>query len=254
MAEYIVMPKLGFDMREAELVSWLKEEGDPVEKGEIVAEIESDKATLELEAQASGTLLKKLEDVGASFPSAPTSPSSARKAKISAAWLAMTGAAPPAEAAEPKKLPLSGRRRPGCRSRSCPGRSEAQAEQAEEAAPSAPRSATSSPAACARLRWPGAWPKSTSVDLARIEGSGPGGRIRKADVEAFLEAGPPAGSSPSPRRLPPRNQPRLPGPDTEVKTSRMRQAIARRMVESKTTVPHFYVTSAVDMDAGARFA
>ena len=65
MAEYIVMPKLGFDMREAELVSWLKEEGDPVAKGDVVAEIESDKATLELEAQASGTLLKKLEDVGA---------------------------------------------------------------------------------------------------------------------------------------------------------------------------------------------
>ena len=68
MAEYIVMPKLGFDMREAELVTWLKEIGDPVEKGEIVAEIESDKATLELESQAAGTLLKKLEDENAIVP------------------------------------------------------------------------------------------------------------------------------------------------------------------------------------------
>ena len=57
MAEYIVMPKLGFDMREGVLVSWLKDIGDVVEKGDVVAEIESDKATLELESQVSGTLL-----------------------------------------------------------------------------------------------------------------------------------------------------------------------------------------------------
>ena len=64
MAEFIVMPKLGFDMREAVLNSWLKKVGDPVTKGEIIAEIESDKATLELEAQATGTLLHLLAESG----------------------------------------------------------------------------------------------------------------------------------------------------------------------------------------------
>ena len=64
MAEFIVMPKLGFDMREAVLNSWLKKVGDPITKGEIVAEIESDKATLELESQATGTLLHLLAEAG----------------------------------------------------------------------------------------------------------------------------------------------------------------------------------------------
>ena len=94
------------------------------------------------------------------------------------------------------------------------------------------------------------------VDLRQVGGSGPGGRIRKTDVEAFLEAGPPA----APETVPAAASEAAAAPqqatratagaeDTEVKTSRMRQAIARRMVESKTTVPHFYVTTAVDMDA-----
>jgi len=60
MAEFIVMPKLGFDMREAVLVGWLKNMGDQVNKGDVVAEIESDKATLELESQVAGILLKQL--------------------------------------------------------------------------------------------------------------------------------------------------------------------------------------------------
>lgn len=68
MAEFIVMPKLGFDMREAVLVSWLKGIGEQVTKGEVVAEIESDKATLELEALVSGTMLKQLEKEGSVVP------------------------------------------------------------------------------------------------------------------------------------------------------------------------------------------
>jgi pyruvate dehydrogenase E2 component (dihydrolipoamide acetyltransferase) len=68
MAEYIVMPKLGFDMREGVLNNWLKEVGDSVSKGDIVAEIESDKATLELEAQTSGTLLHLLHNPGDVVP------------------------------------------------------------------------------------------------------------------------------------------------------------------------------------------
>ena len=68
MAEYLVMPKLGFDMREGVLVVWLKQVGDLVEKGDIVAEIESDKATLELEAFESGVLLAHLQTEGTVVP------------------------------------------------------------------------------------------------------------------------------------------------------------------------------------------
>ena len=68
MAEFIVMPKLGFDMREGVLVGWLKKVGDEVNKGDVVAEIESDKATLELESHVAGVLLRLLEDEGAVVP------------------------------------------------------------------------------------------------------------------------------------------------------------------------------------------
>ncbi|MFW5943001.1 MAG: dihydrolipoamide acetyltransferase family protein, partial [Chloroflexota bacterium] len=87
------------------------------------------------------------------------------------------------------------------------------------------------------------------VDLKQVSGSGPGGRVRKADVEAYIERGPEREEearravSVEPTAVPT-------GPDTrEVETTRLRQAIGRRMVESKTTVPHFYVTSTIDMDA-----
>ena len=68
MADFIVMPKLGFDMREGVLNQWLKNIGDPVSRGEVVAEIESDKATLDLEAQTDGVLLHLLEKDGALVP------------------------------------------------------------------------------------------------------------------------------------------------------------------------------------------
>ena len=68
MAEYIVMPKLGFDMREGVLNNWLKQVGDTVNRGDVVAEIESDKATLELEAQVAGVLLQTLHGPGDVVP------------------------------------------------------------------------------------------------------------------------------------------------------------------------------------------
>ena len=68
MADYIVMPKLGFDMREGVLNTWLKQVGDTVNKGDVVAEIESDKATLELESQVTGTLLHLMQNPGDVVP------------------------------------------------------------------------------------------------------------------------------------------------------------------------------------------
>jgi pyruvate dehydrogenase E2 component (dihydrolipoamide acetyltransferase) len=248
MAEYIVMPKLGFDMREAELVSWLKEEGEAVEKGEIVAEIESDKATLELEAQASGILLKKLEEAGAVVPVGGNIAIVGSEGEDISGMVGDAGAAPPAEAAEPEEAPAAAEDAAPAAEAAAPAE---EAEQAEEAAPSAavsdefPGGVRATPVARRVAEEHG-------VDLARVDGTGPGGRIRKADVEAFLEAGPPAAElAAAPPAAEPAPQPAAAqaGPaDTEVKTTRMRRAIARRMVESKTTVPHFYVTSAVAMD------
>lgn len=245
MAEYIVMPKLGFDMREAELVTWLKEVGEPVEKGEIVAEIESDKATLELESQVTGTLLKKLEEENA-IVAVGANIAIVGEEGEDISDMAEDGEAEavPAEAEveETHAQPVGAAKAdvtPEVEGAAPAGAGEAAGDEfpgGVKATPVARRVATEH-----------------DVDLAQVSGSGPGGRIRKADVESYLETGPPAAApeeavpaapsvSVEPAAVPT-------GPDTtEVETSKMRQAIARRMVESKTTVPHFYVTTAVNMD------
>lgn len=234
MADYIVMPKLGFDMREGVLNSWLKEIGDTITKGDVVAEIESDKATLELEAQVSGTLLALLENAGAVVPIG------ANLAIVGEPGEDISGLAGGDGAPRPKPA--------------------AKAEAAPEAAASAAPQASGAGEAVS-AEFPGgvkATPVARriadehAVDLAQVGGSGPGGRIRKADVEAFLAqprvAAAPA-AAPAPATAAPASATPPPsGADTTaIETTRLRQAIARRMVESKTTVPHFYVTVDVDM-------
>lgn len=243
MAEFIVMPKLGFDMREAELVSWLKEEGDSVEKGEIVAEIESDKATLELEAQAGGTLLKKLEEEGTIVPVGANIAIVGDEGEDISGMEDGAGAAAEAEAAEEAGAPAD-------------VEEEAKAEAArEEKAPSEEAVGEEFPGGVKATPVARRMASEHDVNLKAVSGSGPGGRVRKADVEAYLERGPEVEEEAVERvaeRVPavefePTAVPA--GPDTtEVPTSRMRQAIGRRMVESKTTVPHFYVTMAIAMD------
>ena len=224
MAEYIVMPKLGFDMREAVLISWLKNVGDTVEKGEVIAEIESDKATLELEALAGGKLLKFLAGAGDVIPIGDN--------------LAIVGE----EGEDISALVSDG---------DTPEHTQEPAQGAAAAEPVSESSSISSPPATINTEFPGGVKSSPvarrmavehGIDLSLVSGSGPGGRIRRSDVENFITSGatvPTAVVAVTPITAGPAS--------TEVSTSRLRQAIGRRMVESKTTVPHFYVTSEIDM-------
>ncbi len=220
MAEFIVMPKLGFDMREAVLNNWLMTVGDSVNKGDIVAEIESDKATLELEAQTSGVLLQLLADPG--------------DVVAVGGNLAIVG-----EAGEDVSALMG---------------SEQEQELELEEEPSG-KTAVAPPTTAASVPANGEFPggvkatpvarriaKDLGVDLRLVTGSGPDGRIRKADVEAYQ----PAAAAPAP--APTAFTPIPAGPDSEeLPTTRLRQAIGRRMTESKTSVPHFYVTTDIDM-------
>lgn len=221
MAEYIVMPKLGFDMREGVLVGWNKSVGDEVEKGEVIAEIESDKATLELEAQASGTLLKLLASDGDVVPiggnlaivgeegeDISDMAEEAAEAEVAEAEPAEEVAEAEAKAPEPEK--------------------EARAPAVSDEFPGGVKA---SPVA-RRVA------EERGIDLTKINGTGPGGRIVRADVESYEEEAPPVAA---PERVPAGLE------AEEVPTSRLRQAIGRRMLESKTTVPHFYVTTEIDM-------
>ena len=233
MAEFVVMPKLGFDMREGELVGWIKQIGEQVNKGDIVAEIESDKATLELESQVSGVLLATLYEPGA-VVGVGENLAIVGEAGEDISGLTSGAAAAPAESAAPA---------------------------AEEAAPAAAETAAPAAAApaAANNEFPGgvkATPVArriaadNNVDLLQVAGSGPGGRIRKADVEAYMASPRPAAAPAAVPAMAISHTPVSVGDtDEEVETTRLRKAIARRMTESKTSVPHFYVTTEIDMQA-----
>lgn len=225
MAEYIVMPKLGFDMREGVLVGWNKSVGDSVKKGEVVAEIESDKATLELEAQASGILLKLLASDGDVIPIGGNLAIVGQEGE-DISGMAEEGVTVDEAVVEPIK-----------KDEEVETKALAPETPAKVIAVSDefPGGVKASPVA-RRVA------KERGIDLQNINGTGPGGRIIRADVESFEEAAPTVIKD-VPERVP------VPiGLESEeVPTSRLRQAIGRRMVESKNTVPHFYVTTDIDM-------
>ncbi|MBK7215794.1 MAG: 2-oxo acid dehydrogenase subunit E2 [Candidatus Promineofilum sp.] len=270
MADYIVMPKLGFDMREGVLNNWLKQVGDTVNRGDVVAEIESDKATLELEAQVAGVLLHTLHGPGDVVPVGANLAIVGQAGEdVSGLVGGNGGAAAPAPAATATtNAPLAAASAPAVADK--PAVAQAETAPQTQAAPAAeesyPPAAPSAPAAEADESYPGgvrATPvarrlaEEKQVDLLRVTGSGPDGRIRRADVEAFLAAPPAAPAAttaptPAPAAAPAAAPPApvAAGPDSEeIALTRLRQAIGRRMVESKTTVPHFYVTTEVDMGA-----
>ena len=244
MAEYIVMPKLGFDMREGVLNNWLKQVGDTVNRGDVVAEIESDKATLELEAQVAGVLLQTLHGPGDVVPVGANLAIVGQAGEdVSGMAGGNGGAAVPEPATATTSAPPAATSAPAAEE-SYPPVAPTAAAPADENYPGGVRA---TPVA-RRLA------EEKQVDLLHVSGSGPDGRIRKADVEAFLAAPPAAAAPAAPAPAAPTPAPTpsaaVVGPESEeLALTRLRQAIGRRMTESKTTVPHFYVTTEVDMGA-----
>ncbi|WP_420644678.1 dihydrolipoamide acetyltransferase family protein [Candidatus Leptofilum sp.] len=230
MAEFIKMPTLGFDMEEGTMGTWLKQVGDPVQKGDVLAEIESDKVTQELTARAEGVLLAQLANTGDLIPVGDNLGIIGAEGEDVSGMVTDSGNGATAPAAEevaeskPEATPATAVAPPP------PPTGELNAEFPDgiKATPVARRVA-----------------EEHGLDLSRVGGSGPGGRIRKADVEAFL-ANPPAAQPKMPATV---ESIPTPATATELPLTRMRQAIARRMTESKTTVPHFYVTTEIDMAA-----
>ncbi len=214
MATSIVMPQMGFDMKQAKLLRWLKKEGDRVEKGETIAEIETDKAVLEVEAFSPGILGRIVAPEGEVVPVGRT-----------IAVVVEPGEAVPAGETLPSASPAA-RAAPAPRAEAAPQVPSTQAVSAEEGLVKA------SPAARRLAREKGA-------DLAQVRGTGPEGRITEKDVEAHVSAvaatAPDGKAAPVAEAAPP--------------VSAMRQAIARRMTQSKREAPHFYITMEIDMGA-----
>ena len=251
MPTTITMPALSPTMTEGTLARWLVKEGDNVSAGDVIAEIETDKATMEVEAVDEGAvgqllvpegtegvpvnqpiavLLEEGEDASAleGFQPADVAPP-APAATAEAPAAAPTSRSPPSPVA-PAPAPAA----------SAPAQPEAPAAETGErilASPLARRMA-----------------EKTGLDLSAIQGTGPRGRIVKADIEAALSGAPipaaaqPQAAAPAPSAAPAAAQAQLGGESELVPHTNMRKVIARRLLESKQTIPHFYLTVDCEID------
>ena len=240
MATKVHMEALSPTMEEGQVVKWLKSEGDEVTGGEILAEIETDKATMELSARGDGVLRAILVAEGGTAPVGDViaviagadediSEFGAGVAESSEAT------ADPSEAAGTAAAPAG------------PAPAEATAEAA------APAEAVTPEAAPAPAAGDGGRIKASplarrlaadsGLDLAAVSGSGPAGRIVKRDVEGALKEG--VATEPAPARLP--SRPMSDADYEDFSLSQMRKTIARRLAESLGPIPHFFLTIDVDM-------
>jgi len=230
MADIVTMPKLGFDMAEGTLVRWVKSEGDRIIKGDVLAEIETDKATVEVESNFAGILSRRLVEQGDVVPVG---------------------------------TPIAVIAQPGEKVTDIPGAStENKVEK-----PAAPAPEKTAQAVSAGVELPavveGGLVKASPLakriasenrlDLKTVQGTGPGGRIVKRDIEGVLTVPQKPAVEPAPAVAP------LPQiswqasstvpADEVIPLNKLRAIIGRRMVEAKQGVPHFYVTHEFDMDA-----
>jgi len=223
----VIMPKMGDGMEEGTLLEWLKKEGESVKSGEIIGTIQSDKATLELESPGSGQLAGILLQPGQTVPvGVPIALLLKAGETVPANWGSGEAAAP-AEA--PKEEPV------------------AVGVGASASAPSA------APVAAGRVKISPLAKRiaeEAGLDLNSIVGSGPGGRIVEKDVKAAIASGPKIASPTPAAKAAPAPAPVVAtGVDSVVTLNRLRQIIAQRTQHAKQTVPHFYVTVEVDVEA-----
>ena len=257
------MPRLSDTMEEGTIARWLKKAGDEIKKGDILAEIETDKATMDLESYDAGVLEQILVQEGQTAPigqavaiigsgkdvnkgqaeqkQEQTAPTTTRTADREAQAEARPQAAE-TNVEDTQAAPVAAGDRQ-------PGRTSSQGEQRAESPESSDGSLIKASPLARRMA------QEHNIDLQQVHGTGPGGRIVRDDIEDILEqqrttpapaaAQPQAPSEESPV---PSSTQITAAPDEEVSTlSRVQMIIARRLTESKQTIPHFYVSSEVDM-------
>jgi len=253
----VIMPKMGDAMEEGTLLKWLKSVGEEVSEGDALAEIETDKVTLELEAQESGFLTNTLVEEGAVVPiGAPVATIGAEDEVGKGGETAAPAEEAPAPAAEEPQAATE----------------PAPAAAAPEAAPAAPSAA---PVPQVANRAPGERLRASplvkrlaeehGIDLSQVPGTGPGGRIIKNDLNPFLTGARPAPKAAStPAAANGAVAPAAPagpaatasGPapkGTKIDLARIRRTTGKRMAESKASIPHYYVTINVDMTDALAF-
>jgi pyruvate dehydrogenase E2 component (dihydrolipoamide acetyltransferase) len=268
MITKVFMPKLSDAMETGKVIKWLKKEGDPVKGGDLLVEVETDKANVEIEAFGAGVLRKIVVAEGGTVPVGEmigviADPAEDISSMAAAAPAKPAGPAPAAAAPAPAAKPAPAPAMAPAAAGPLPAMESYQSVPATTAVvPLAPAAASAPSPTDGRVKASPLARKiagQTGVDLRLIQGTGPGGRIIRRDVEAAKTAPRPAPASapqpagaPRPTAVPARPQfvipPRPEAEFEDVAMSPMRAAIAKRMPMSKAPVPHFYVTSEVAMD------
>ena len=216
----VVMPKMGYDMTEGTIVRWRKDEGDEVTRGEVIAEVDTTKVTVEVEAYTAGVLRKILVPEGQTVP-------------VGHVIAVIADRDEPIPGLEVKAAPAE---------KAAPVATGAPTPVATVAVTGEEASRIAASPVARRIA------REQGVHLNLIRGTGPGGRIVKDDVETFLAERPVEAPRPAPTPVAaaPAAAPQdIPYEDRDL--SRIRQTVARRMAESKRVAPHFYVTSDIDM-------
>ncbi|MFW5716247.1 MAG: pyruvate dehydrogenase complex dihydrolipoamide acetyltransferase [Spirochaetota bacterium] len=241
MAEKVLMTALSPTMEEGTIVSWNKKEGDSVSSGDLLCEVETDKATMDYESTQEGTLLKIIRGEGSASKVGDTIAILGEEGEDIAALVAEAEHVPaesPAVEKEETGAPAGAPQAPG-----------AGAAPQTGATASPPRTDATAPASGAAVKASPLAKKIAAerrIDIGQVSGSGPGGRVVKSDVESFTPGaaagGPSTGGFAAAAAM-------QPGSNVTVPVTGKRAVIARRLAESKFTAPHYYLKNSVKMDA-----
>jgi pyruvate dehydrogenase E2 component (dihydrolipoyllysine-residue acetyltransferase) len=249
MASQVVMPKMSDTMEEGVVVKWLKHEGERVASGDALAEIETDKAVLELEASTPGVLRKILAEEDSKVPVGQLIAVIASEDEDISSFIAGRAATLAQTAASLTMVSSA--------SSPAASRMDEPSSPTSASQPSVTRERIDASPLARRMA------EEARIDIAQVRGTGPGGRVVKRDIEAFLAqlrsqppgqpappAAPPAAAAEAASGPQPKATPVEAGAAdyTEQTLSMMRQTIARRMALSKTTAPHFYITTEIAME------
>jgi pyruvate dehydrogenase E2 component (dihydrolipoamide acetyltransferase) len=225
MVEKIVMPQGGQDIAEGRVVRWFKSEGDKVKKGEVICEVETEKATFEVESPTDGVLLKIIVPAG----------------KVAQVFSAIGLVGEAGESVNPDELDAEEQKRPK-------GASGVDVAALKKKVAVRGKGKKEKVKASGRAR---KLADQKGVDISQVQGSGPKGRITEKDVLAYIETAP---AAPEPAVAAPAvsEPPKTPVGASDMRgksvpMTRMRKVIARRLQQSKQTIPSFYVTVTVDM-------
>ncbi len=233
------MPRLSDTMQEGTITRWLKKPGDEVKRGDVLAEVETDKANMEIESFENGILEQIVVNEGEAAPIGQViaiigqgngarqqgQPAVAAKREVGASMAVTTTSQAPVASRETLTVPET---------TPAPPSTEPQRDGAVKASPLARRMV-----------------EEHGIDLKRLQGTGPGGRIVRDDIEDYLEAHRVASAAEALAGPAAPATAQMPAPSLEdievVALSQMQKTVARRLAESKQTVPHFYISSEIDM-------